>query len=58
MNQPYLVWAVVFSCSRLVHTLAPSGNWVPIVDAMRGRLSYPDGVAHEADEVQPADYVN
>ena len=54
MNQPYLVWAAVFSWSRLGHTLAPSENWVPIVDAIRGRLSYPDGVAHEADEVQPA----
>ena len=57
MNQPYLIWAAAFICFRLGHTLAPNGNWVPIVDALRGRLLYPDGVAHE-DEVQPANYIN
>ena len=57
MNQPYLIWAAVFICFRLGHTLAPSGNWVPIVDAIGGRLLYPDGVAHE-DEVQPANYID
>ena len=29
MNQPYLVWAAVFSWFRPGHTLTPSGNWVP-----------------------------
>ena len=57
MNQPYLIWAAVFICFRLGHTVAPSGNWVPIVDAIRVRLLYPDGVAHE-DEVQPANYID
>ena len=42
MNQPYLIWAAVFICFRLGHTLAPSGNWVPIVDAIRPRLLNPD----------------
>ena len=57
MNQPYLIWDAVFICFRLGHTNTPSGKWVPIVGATRGRLLYPDGVAHE-DEVQPANYIN
>ena len=57
MNQPYLVWAAVFSWFRPGHILTPSGNWVPNCVTMRGCLSYPDDVAHE-DEVQPAYYIN
>ena len=56
MNQPYLIWASVFIWFRPGHTLAPNGNWVPIIDVIRGRLFYPDVVAHE-DEVQPANYI-
>ena len=41
----------------LATLLLQAGIGFQIVDAMRGRLSYPDDVAHE-DEVQPAYYIN
>ena len=41
----------------LATLLLQAGIGFQIVVAMRGRLSYPDDVAHE-DEVQPAYYIN